>query len=869
MRSRRRSGTPGAHRPPAGAAGGAIAGADTLAGAAAPGGADQRVPGRPLHAAGADRAGGDGPRLPGPRHPAQPPGGAEDPGAGADQQSAGRGAIPARGAGRCPVAAREPRAGLRLRRVQRPLFPRDGVHRGPDDRQPPLRAGADAAGDGGPAGPAGGPGAGPCPPQGPDPPRRQPVQHHGDPRRESPSWPTWGWRSTCPTAIASRARGRPSARSTTWPPSRRGIPTRPTSAATSIRWAARLYHMLSGQVPFPSPSLPEKLFAHQAMEPTPLEQIVPGLPAGLADVVRTMMRKQPDERYGTPAQVVQALEPYIDEGPAAIRVEIGAVAVRAATSARLRRGPDVPRRPRTARRTPRLRHPGSETDAASPAAGLLVADSPRTDADPRRWRDAERTGPGIRPAGRDRRPIAARARRSRPRSPAPPRPSAPTSTTRPSPCSPRRTTSPTRVPGCRSSLDLGPEPPLRSPSARPPWSRRTATPRPGSRPRRETVLAAKRLAPIRAGHRPPAGCAWSLAAIILTAAILASPRVLRSARLVRRTALIAGRFVPRRSPGSSSNRASPSRPQEGAGHRRPLPWPRGRWREREIRRDPEGGGEGRRGGRKGRLSSSCGIDEPLVLEPDEFFDLASGTGRLEIRAAPGTRPVIEVPMGTAQPFLTTGLAVSVKLSGLTIRARYAAPAKEAVSSSDPAAGDPGRRPCRDRSACAFEVVGRRAQRWLPSVVHGRRQPELDRCWFQGFDAAIRHPGLWIDRHPDQPDDDRARARARARATSTPELRGWALGIESPAARSREPKRKLTLDHCTIEGAGFLDSHRRRGQGPHSRWTSSSAPCGPKPCWPGSPPSPAIASTSMSDGRALGNQLQVLAGNPGSCCRPRR
>ena len=52
-----------------------------------------------------------------------------------------------------------------------------------------------------------------------------------------------------------------------------------------------LYHMLSGQVPFPSPSLPEKLFAHQAMEPTPLEQIVPGLPAGLAEVVRTMMRK--------------------------------------------------------------------------------------------------------------------------------------------------------------------------------------------------------------------------------------------------------------------------------------------------------------------------------------------------------------------------------------------------------------------------------------------------------------------------------------------------------------------------------------------------------------------------------------------------
>ena len=68
---------------------------------------------------------------------------------GADQQPAGGRAVPARGAGRRPVAAREPRAGLRLRRVQRPLLPRDGVHRGQDDRPPALRAGADAAGDGG------------------------------------------------------------------------------------------------------------------------------------------------------------------------------------------------------------------------------------------------------------------------------------------------------------------------------------------------------------------------------------------------------------------------------------------------------------------------------------------------------------------------------------------------------------------------------------------------------------------------------------------------------------------------------------------------------------------------------------------------
>ena len=55
-----------------------------------------------------------------------------------------------------------------------------------------------------------------------------------------------------------------------------------------------LYHMCTGQVPFPTPSLPEKLFAHQAMEPTPLEKLVPDLPEGLAEVVQRMMHKSPD-----------------------------------------------------------------------------------------------------------------------------------------------------------------------------------------------------------------------------------------------------------------------------------------------------------------------------------------------------------------------------------------------------------------------------------------------------------------------------------------------------------------------------------------------------------------------------------------------
>ena len=94
--------------------------------------------------------------------------------------------------------------------------------------------------------------------------------------------------------------------------------------------------MCAGQVPFPSPSLPEKLFAHQALEPTPLDQLVPGLPEGLAEVVQRMMRKSPDERYATPMQVVQALEPYADEASIIGNRESGSVLVQKPT-AELRR----------------------------------------------------------------------------------------------------------------------------------------------------------------------------------------------------------------------------------------------------------------------------------------------------------------------------------------------------------------------------------------------------------------------------------------------------------------------------------------------------------------------------------------------------
>ena len=74
-----------------------------------------------------------------------------------------------------------------------------------------------------------------------------------------------------------------------------------------------LFHMIAGRVPFPMASLPEKLYAHQLHDPEPLTELVPEVPEGLAEVVRRLMRKLPDERYQTPAELAQALEPFAIE----------------------------------------------------------------------------------------------------------------------------------------------------------------------------------------------------------------------------------------------------------------------------------------------------------------------------------------------------------------------------------------------------------------------------------------------------------------------------------------------------------------------------------------------------------------------------
>lgn len=71
-----------------------------------------------------------------------------------------------------------------------------------------------------------------------------------------------------------------------------------------------LYHMLTGEVPFPNRSLGELVLAHQLLQPAPIEHVIPSCPVELAGVVARMMAKSPTDRFARPAEVAAELERF-------------------------------------------------------------------------------------------------------------------------------------------------------------------------------------------------------------------------------------------------------------------------------------------------------------------------------------------------------------------------------------------------------------------------------------------------------------------------------------------------------------------------------------------------------------------------------
>ena len=74
---------------------------------------------------------------------------------------------------------------------------------------------------------------------------------------------------------------------------------------------ATLYFMLAGHPPFPVGTVSQKLLWHRTKEPTPIQQIRPEVPDGLAALLARLMAKDPKARFQTPAQAAAELESWL------------------------------------------------------------------------------------------------------------------------------------------------------------------------------------------------------------------------------------------------------------------------------------------------------------------------------------------------------------------------------------------------------------------------------------------------------------------------------------------------------------------------------------------------------------------------------
>jgi serine/threonine-protein kinase len=76
---------------------------------------------------------------------------------------------------------------------------------------------------------------------------------------------------------------------------------------------ATMYFMLAGRVLFPDcEKRSEKLEAHWNREPQPIGELVPGLPAGVAQIVHKLLAKDREQRFATAREVAVALQPFAE-----------------------------------------------------------------------------------------------------------------------------------------------------------------------------------------------------------------------------------------------------------------------------------------------------------------------------------------------------------------------------------------------------------------------------------------------------------------------------------------------------------------------------------------------------------------------------
>ncbi|MFK7817724.1 MAG: protein kinase [Planctomycetaceae bacterium] len=70
------------------------------------------------------------------------------------------------------------------------------------------------------------------------------------------------------------------------------------------------YRLISGKLLFPGLNTAQKLLAQQTKQPTPIDQLVPDLPAPLVDAINKMLAKDRNDRFADVSEVIEVLEPF-------------------------------------------------------------------------------------------------------------------------------------------------------------------------------------------------------------------------------------------------------------------------------------------------------------------------------------------------------------------------------------------------------------------------------------------------------------------------------------------------------------------------------------------------------------------------------
>lgn len=606
-----------------------------------------------------------------------------------------------------------------------------------------------------------------------------------------------------------------------------------------------LYHMLTGQVPYPSPSLPEKLFGHQAVDPEPISTLAPDVPEGLIEVVRTMMRKRPDDRYATPRDVARALEPFTTESTPSSQTEgspspsqawqVAPLSSHATTNSSTQittaRGenlvadamaPSSSNLGSTSNSNSKSKSKSKSTSTPTPDLSALIPDVPK--AANHKGQDTLLEGlVDFGPKRSDSPPPVAAAT-----------PSAPVPAPAPPPPPPARAVESKAAPaaelgmpeldfsrigqeskprkddfsGLGLALDLGPAPGLSetpvkprprpaAPAVPPPSSGADASPG-ANAPSADSPAAPPSVPRPRRGldRRLVAAGAVAAVAVAVTGGLWATG--------------VLGKFAPQppqqpagsREPGTTSTDPAGAPQSPLAAHPDPDSPAKAGTQAKETK--PQGFTVKAPDGTvtvepdlKTAMQRAIGSRGHVLLDHREPLRLTGADaaikingGPLYIRAAEGSRPVLQVEIKGAKPFLTTGVQTPVTIVGVSIEAQYA---DHSGPGEPPPIVEAAGKVTLDR--CAFKATGKTEGARAVNVLGTGLA--VTGTWFTGFDQALdvaafsgsavtlKQCLFFKPKVADMPPD------------------GWAVRVRNQAGGASKQGRRLTAEHCTVIGQGLF------------------------------------------------------------------